>query len=87
MSTKQPTTIQLFISTDDEACTAVKDYLETWVKQQVEASLEVISILDNPQQLIRAGINHTPALVVNGEVVSQQCSVEEVKALLGNTSE
>ena len=75
-------TIKLFISTDDAACAHVRDYLETWIVGREDATLEIVPVLENPVELIQLGINYTPALVVNGMVISQRCSVEEVKEWL-----
>jgi Thioredoxin domain len=83
----KPILIQLFIATDEDSCTAVKHYLETWLEGQDDTvSLEIIPILENPARLVQAGINYTPALVINGEVVSQGCAIDEVDALLKGIS-
>ena len=78
----QPISIQVFISTDDEACTDVKDFMESWIKDHDGIQLEFIPILENPIRLIRLGITHTPAIVVDNKVMVQECSVNEVRALL-----
>lgn len=75
-------TIKLFIATDDAACTRVKDYLEAWIVDREDVTLEIVPVLENPVQLIQLGINYTPALVVNGMVISQRCSVDEVQEWL-----
>lgn len=82
-----PIEIQLFISTDDENCTAVKDYLETWFLDQSDnISLEIIPILEYPVRLIQAGINYTPALIINGKIISQNCSLGVAKTFLDSIS-
>ncbi|MBZ0275364.1 MAG: hypothetical protein K8I60_04435 [Anaerolineae bacterium] len=87
MNSKNVLPVQLFISTDDAACTAVQDYLEAWVQEHNTVSLEVIPILDDPEQLVRIGINYTPALVVKGKLISHRCSVDDVKAYLESLAE
>lgn len=89
MSTGQAKSIamQLFTSTNNDDCTAVKDYVKTWLLSQDDnISLEIIPILEHPVRVIQAGINYTPALIVNGTVVSQNCSLEAVKAFLDSIS-
>jgi len=84
-SSDQPVThMQLFIANEDEHCTAVQNYLVAWVQKRKDVTLQIIPILDDPIKLIRLEINYTPALVVNNKLITQNCSVDEVKAFLAH---
>jgi glutaredoxin len=83
----RPPTIQhiiLFVCSGCEACRQATTYLRGWANGCTDVFVEIISILDQPEQVIRLGISQTPALVMDGKVLAQNFTVDELARLLLN---
>ena len=47
-----------------------------------DVALEIVSIADQPEQVVRLGITHTPALVMDDEVLAYKVSVDSLTEIL-----
>jgi len=68
--------VTLFVCSGCEACDQVATFLRGWADDCPDATLEIVSVLRRPEQIVRLGITHTPALVVDGELLAQNLSVD-----------
>jgi hypothetical protein len=83
----KPPTIQhiiLFVCSGCEACQQATTYLLGWANGCPDVSVEIVSILDQPKQVVRLGITHTPALVMDGKILAQNFTVDALASLLLN---
>ncbi len=80
--TGTPERLTLFVCSDCEACDRATVFLQGWANGRPEVALEIVSILEQPEQAIRLRITHTPALVVGGELLAQNISVDTLSELL-----
>ena len=84
LSTTQP--ITLFVCSGCEACQQATMYLRGWANGCSGVSVEIVSVLDQPEQVVRLGITQTPALVLEGKILDQNFSVDRLARLLLNLS-
>ncbi len=68
--------VTLFVCSGCEACYQAATFLRGWADGRPDVTLEIVSVLRSPEQIVRLGITHTPALVVDGELLAQNVSVE-----------
>lgn len=59
-------------------------YLRGWANGHPDVSVEIVSILDQPEEVIRLGITQTPALVMEGKILDQSFTVDALAKLLLN---
>ena len=81
------TQISLFVCSHCEACNQATTFMQGWVNGRPNVGLNIISILDKPEQFVRLGITYTPALAVDDELLAQNLSVDALTDLLRNTSQ
>ena len=75
--------VRLFVSSDCEVCDQAEGYLQQWSENHPEIKTEIISVLHEPEEVVRLQIFYTPALVIDSEViVKQDLSVEQIAELL-----
>lgn len=62
--------IQLFINSDGELCDPLVKFLQKWAddRKMADSKIKVLSVLDNPVEVVRYQLFHTPALVIDGVV-------------------
>ncbi len=84
--TKPPTMqhVILFVCSGCEACRQATTYLRGWANGCPDVFVEIISILDQPEKIIRLGISQTPALVIEGKTLAQNLTVDELARFLLN---
>lgn len=83
----KPPTIQhimLFVCSGCEACQQATTYLRGWANGYLDVSVEIVSILDQPEEVIRLGITQTPALVMQGKILDQSFTLDALAKLLLN---
>lgn len=83
----RPPTIQhvmMFVCSGCEACQQATMYLRGWANGCPDVTVEVVSILDQPEQVILLGITQTPALVMEGKILDQNFTVDALAKLLLN---
>lgn len=75
--------INLFVSSNCEACDRATAYIQQWSKNHSEVKTETVSVFSVPEEVVRLQIFYTPALVIDGEViVEQDLSIEQIAELL-----
>jgi hypothetical protein len=57
-------------------------YLRGWANGHPDVSVEIVSILDQPEEVIRLGITQTPALVMEGKMLDQSFTADALVKLL-----
>jgi hypothetical protein len=62
--------IHLFVSKDDPICDEVAESLLAWGKERTDCVIEVISVLSQPEEVVRLQIFYTPALVMDGQLIA-----------------
>jgi len=78
----QPRQITLFVCVDGEICRQAVTFMRGWANGCPDAVTEIISIADQPEQVVRLGITHTPALVIDGRLIAQNLSINALDKLL-----
>ncbi len=68
--------VTLYVCSGCEACHQAATFLLRWADGRPGMTLDIVSVLHRPEQIVRLGISHTPALVVNGELLAQNVSVD-----------
>ena len=68
--------VTLFVCSGCEACNQAATFLREWANGRLDVALEIVSVLRRPEQIVRLGITHTPALVMDGELLAQNLSVD-----------
>jgi len=68
--------VTLYVCSGCEACYQTATFLRGWAKGCPNVTLEIVPVLQQPEQIVRLGISHTPALVVDGELLAQNLSVD-----------
>ena len=68
--------LTLYVCSDCEACRQAATFLPGWADDRPRVTLDIVSILRKPEQIVRLGITHTPALVVDGTRLAQNASVD-----------
>lgn len=77
--------IRLFISTDCETCKQIIDYVQAWAQQHPTVQIDILSVLEHPVEVVRHQIFYTPALVIDGQTVSEQnLTVDRIAEILRN---
>jgi hypothetical protein len=79
--------LNLFVCSNCEACNQATPFLQGWAYGHPNVGLNIVSILDKPEQIVRLGITHTPALAVDGELLAQNLSDDALADLLRNTAQ
>jgi hypothetical protein len=74
----------MFVCSGCEACQQATTYLRGWANGCPDVSVDIVSILDQPEQVIRLGITQTPALVMEGKILDQNFTVDALAKLLLN---
>lgn len=74
--------VELFVCSGCEMCDSAAVFLRGWANGRPNVALEIISVLRQPEQVVRLGIGHPPALVVDGELLAQGFSVDTLADLL-----
>ena len=74
--------LTLYVCSGCEGCGQAAAYLLGWTSGREDVQLEIVSIADLPEQVVRLGINHTPALVIDDELLAQEVSVDSLTELL-----
>ena len=72
----------LFVCSACQLCAQAASYCREWVGDLPDVSLEIIRIRQRPAQFVRLGLMYTPALVIDGQVVAQNVSVDRLADLL-----
>jgi hypothetical protein len=81
------TEISLFVCSNCEACIQATTFMQGWANGCPDVGLNIVSIPDKPEQIVRLGITYTPALVVADKLLAQNLSVDVLADLLRNTSQ
>ena len=68
--------VTLFVCSSCEACKQAAAFLRRWANGCPDVTLEIASVVHRPEQIVRLGITHTPALVVDGALLAQNVSVD-----------
>ena len=66
----------LYVCSGCEACHQAATFLLRWADGRPGVTLDIVSVLRQPERIVRLGITHTPALVVDGELLAQNLSVD-----------
>ena len=74
--------LTLYVCSGCEACERAQFFLKGWANGRAGVGAEIVTLEQRPEQVVRFGITHTPALVINNEFVSQSLSIETLAALL-----
>jgi hypothetical protein len=74
--------VTLFVCSDGEICRQAVTFMRGWANGCPDAATEIISIADQPEQVVRLGITQTPALVMDGQLIAQNLSVNTLAELL-----
>jgi hypothetical protein len=74
--------IMLFVCSEGETCSQIVTFMRGWAHGCPAAATEIISIANQPEQVVRLGITQTPALVIDGQLIAQNLSVETLAELL-----
>lgn len=74
--------VELFVCSGCEMCDPAAVFLRGWANGRPNVALEIIPVLRRPEQVVRLGISHPPALVVDGELLAQSFSVDTLADLL-----
>ena len=75
-SNGRPQKITLFVCSSCLACERVETFLQGWAQSRADAGLEVITIEARPSDFVRWGISHTPAIILEKELVVQNVTIE-----------
>ena len=81
------THITLFVCSNCEACNQATTFMQGWVNGRPNVGLNILPILDRPEQIVRLGITDTPALAVDDKLLAQNLSIDVLADLLRNTSQ
>jgi len=74
--------VTLYVCSGCERCDGAAIFLRGWANGRPNVALEIVSIGDQPWQVVRLGIAHTPALVIDDELLAQNISVNKLAELL-----
>jgi hypothetical protein len=78
----KPCQITLFVCSDGEICRQAITFMHGWANGCPDVATEIISIAAQPEQVVRLGITQTPALVMDGQLIAQNLSVNRLAELL-----
>lgn len=68
--------VTLYVCSGCEACRQAATFLLRWADGRAGVTLDIVSVLRQPEQIVRLGITRTPALVVDGELLAQNVPVD-----------
>jgi len=68
--------VTLYVCSGCEACHQAATFLLGWANGRPGVTLDIVSVLRQPEQIVRLGITHTPALVVDGALLAQNAPVD-----------
>ncbi len=74
--------VTLFVCSGCEPCDQAIAFLQGWINGRAQAEMQVIPIAQRPEKVVRMGIAHTPALVVNGELIAQNLTLDTLAEAL-----
>lgn len=74
--------VTLYVCSGCERCDGAAIFLRGWANGRRNVALKIVSIGDQPWQVVRLGIAHTPALVIDGDLLVQNISVNSLAELL-----
>jgi hypothetical protein len=74
--------IKLFVCSEGEVCCQAVTFMQGWANGCPDIETEIVPIAGQPAQVVRLGITHTPALVINGELIAQNLSINSLAELL-----
>ena len=78
--------VQLFINSDEELCDPLVKFIQTWDdggSKPLGCEVEILSVLENPVDVVRYQLFYTPAVVIDGEVAGTNVrTVEQLESLL-----
>ena len=80
--TGQTQRVTLFVCSGCKGCDEAAIFLRGWANARERVTLGTVSILRQPEQVVRLGISDTPALVVDDELLVQNVSVDTLAELL-----
>lgn len=78
----KPSQITLFVCAEGEICGQAVTFMRGWANGCPDVATEIIFIADQPEQVVRLGITQTPALVIDGQLIAQNLSVNTLAELL-----
>ncbi len=83
MSVERPAgRVVMFVESDSEECAQVIHLIQDWNRNQPGTVVTIVSVLEEPEEIIRLGIEKAPALVMDGKLVAQAVSAEGLARLL-----
>ena len=74
--------VTLYVCSGCERCDGAAIFLRGWANGRRNVALEIVSIGNQPEQVIRLGIAHAPAPVIEDELLAHDFSVNELAELL-----
>jgi hypothetical protein len=79
--TEQRRRLILYVCSGCVMCSQVTPLCMEWADAHPDIALEVVPVLEQPEQVIRLGITHTPALAQEGALLAQNLTVDELVGL------
>lgn len=74
--------LTLYVCSGCEACEQAEFFLRGWANGRSGVRSEIVTLEQRPEQVVRFGITHTPALMINDKFVDQKLSIEALAELL-----
>ncbi len=68
--------VKLFVCSGCSECEAAITFMEMWQQTHPNCDTQIVSIFDDPREVVILGIKSTPALVIDDELIGQELSVE-----------
>jgi hypothetical protein len=88
MTKNKPTNFQhrvvLFVCSGCEGCDQATAFMQGWANGRQDVALDIVNIADRPEQFVRYGIMHSPARVIDGELLAQKVSVNSLTKLMSS---
>lgn len=83
---RQTQQVTLFVCSEGDVCRQAATFMRGWANGCADIVTKIIPIADQPEQVVRLGITQTPALVIDGQLIAQNLSVETLAELLRTRS-
>ncbi len=74
--------ITLFVCSEGQTCDQATTFVRGWANGCSDIPTAIISIANQPEQVVRFGITHTPALVIDDHLIAQDLSINKLAELL-----
>ena len=74
--------LTLYVCSDCEGCAQAAFFLKGWSNGRSGVRAEIVTLEQRSEQVVQFGISHTPAFVINNELVGQKMSIESLAELL-----